>query len=146
MVAGFIGVPAMNLLTARKVKGLTYRIPGGPDLDLPQLEDSPQEITLGVRPEHLHLLDNGPAPEKDDAIFQAQVYLCENHGAETLFNCRAGEQCFVVRFPGTRRVQEGSLVRLAVSPRRIHLFDAAGMSLGKAADDPDLFRQAVGYW
>ena len=143
MVAGFIGVPAMNLIRLRRRSEAVYNIPAGPDLELGPLAAPLAEIILGIRPEHLRVLTPQDEPLPAELLLGARMFLCENHGAETLFKCLIGEQTLVVRMPGTFITPEGSSLRLAGPHNRIHLFDCAGISQGKLRGEPETQLQAL---
>src|SRR5450432_4320867 len=56
-VAGFIGSPAMNFLTGSVRDDGSLLVDGGLRLPLPRKLASGQRVTLGVRPEHVHLAE-----------------------------------------------------------------------------------------
>jgi ABC-type sugar transport system ATPase subunit len=64
-VAGFLGRPPMNLMTGGIVRGGDVHL-GGVELPLPQLTQAQvtegQEVTVGVRPEEVSLVDDGALP------------------------------------------------------------------------------------
>ena len=74
-VAGFIGMPVMNFFDAKLVKnGSKYAVEvGGISVELSEEKQArltaknvqPQDITLGVRPEHTDLTDKGVAAKVD---------------------------------------------------------------------------------
>jgi len=119
-VAGFIGSPAMNFLggkLARNGSGLDVvlgegvRVPAprglGPALD-------GKEVTLGVRPEHLAVRDDG---------VPAEVIVVEPTGANTEIYCKvAGKEITaVVRARHNFRPGE----RIGLAPELTFLFDPA---------------------
>ncbi len=118
-VAGFIGSPAMNVLRgAIKANGsLTFR--GGNGLTIP-LGSAPtasdgRPVTLGVRPEHLRLSDDG---------FPVEVTVVEPTGSEIQVVTRtpAGEDVVAV-FRERHLFKPGEVIRLAPEPGLVHLFD-----------------------
>ncbi|GHC31909.1 sn-glycerol-3-phosphate import ATP-binding protein UgpC [Aidingimonas halophila] len=115
-VAGFIGSPAMNFLSA-EASGRTLSLPCGNQLHAPV--DAHGHVTLGIRPEHLV-----PVEESDDAL-AVQVELVEPLGADTLAYVQLDGQAepLVVRFDGARRLEEGDRLWLAPDLERLHLFD-----------------------
>jgi sn-glycerol 3-phosphate transport system ATP-binding protein len=123
-VAGFIGSPAMNFLAAEVSAdgarlalnaGGGLALPGG---GLPHLGG--QQVTLGVRPEHLH-----PA-NGDQAVFRLQVQMVETLGADSLAHgiLGGGEEALTVRLPGGSALREGETLTLAADPGELHFFDA----------------------
>ena len=116
-VAGFIGSPAMNLLEARiTVNGVATALVGETGFALPAgLAVAPdQEVTLGIRPEHLAVGDQG---------LPAEVAVVEPTGAETHIVARqgAGEMTAVLR--ERTELRAGAPIRLTALPEHIHVFD-----------------------
>jgi sn-glycerol 3-phosphate transport system ATP-binding protein len=128
-VAGFIGSPSMNFLAA-KVNGsrrsveLTGAATAG--INLPLAEDTPAAagtaVTIGVRPEHLVPLSNGP--------FELEIEMAEPLGADTLLHGRFGSarELVTVRQPGHVVARPGEKRRFNAESRNLHLFD---MQTGK---------------
>jgi multiple sugar transport system ATP-binding protein len=129
-VAGFLGTPQMNLLKA-KVGAVTGE---GMSLSLDDARGvidatvngttSPADTacTIGVRPEHLALSENGPITGK--------VIATEMLGAETIVfaNLQSGES-LTASIPGIRSLQPGAIVRFSVDRRFVHVFDERGKTL-----------------
>ena len=124
-VARFVGSPGMNILAGRA------RGPGdaggkGGVVDVGvwsvpvTLERYEGEIQLGVRPEHVGLVD------PDQGLGPAEVRVVEPLGAETLVRLDAGGQPLVARVPGLRDFRPGDRVGVKVDRQHVHLFDAAG--------------------
>ena len=132
-VAGFMGIPPMNLLPARvraadgmlEVDLGTQRV----RLATPALpRDVAATATLGVRPEHLRLADAG-AP-----ALAATVEHVEWLGHETLAYLRlpagGGDDLRVIaRLPGMLQLEAGRDVRVALDPSMLHFFNADGVAL-----------------
>ena len=120
-VAGFIGSPAMNFLSA-EVAGGSLALAGGGSIRLPA-EGLPNQagrrVTLGVRPEHLH-----PAAD-EAAAFRLQVQLVETLGADILAHgaLEGKGESLTLRLPGSSAIREGDAVALAADPGALHLFD-----------------------
>ena len=74
-------------------------------------------LTLGIRPEHVRLLEAGGVA--------AEVTSAEYHGADTILTVRVGEESLLVRSPGRLRLANGAAVRLGWEPASVHVFDAA---------------------
>jgi len=99
-VAGFIGSPAMNLL---------QRAPG-----------TPAGRILGVRPEHLQLLERAEA-----GSWTARLETVELLGAERLLHARMGDEALTVRTDeATAAPAPGSSIHLRAREGRLHWFDA----------------------
>ncbi|WP_336660506.1 ABC transporter ATP-binding protein [Leucobacter sp. USHLN153] len=123
-VAGFIGSPAMNLLPA-VLAGEAGR---AGSLEVP-LENavrsaaSSNEVTLGIRPEDLHVVTDGGAG------LSVEVDLVEELGADGYLYGHAdvdGERTdLVARVDGRIHPEAGDVVTLAPNADRVHVFDRA---------------------
>jgi sn-glycerol 3-phosphate transport system ATP-binding protein len=98
--ARFIGTPAMNLVAMQTVT------PG-----------HGEGLTLGVRPEHISLVDSGGVP--------GTVISAEYHGADTVVAVRVRNETLLARAPGRLTLAAGAPVHLAWAPEAAHLFDAS---------------------
>ncbi len=116
-VAGFIGSPAMNFMPGRLQRnGAGFEVALGEGVrmrapDAPGLAEG-RDITLGVRPEHLAVRDDG---------VPAEVIVVEPTGADTQIYCKVAghEIAAIVR---ERHVfRPGEVIRLA--PTLTYLFD-----------------------
>ena len=127
-VASFIGSPAMNFADVMisslngvlwaEAPGLRIKVPGKKNESLRPLAG--QHVTLGIRPEALHLASGADAP---DYVFDAQVEVVEPLGNEILLDMRAGTHLMVARVDPATRVKLRDSVRLALDPERLHFFD-----------------------
>jgi multiple sugar transport system ATP-binding protein len=119
-VAGFIGSPAMNFLRGRLARngaGLVVELPEGVKMRAPAAlgeANAGREVTLGVRPEHLAVREDG---------VPAEVVVVEPTGADTQIFCKlAGtEVTAVVRERHSFR--PGEAIRLAAE--QTFVFDPA---------------------
>jgi multiple sugar transport system ATP-binding protein len=130
-VAGFIGSPKMNFLPV----GLLSRDGGRVELSLSPdvrltIDDvaetgSAQALTLGVRPDMIHVADHGP--------LRGQVLLVERLGNETLIHVDAGigSEPVTVSHQGQYAVSAGEAVGLSIDTRRIHLFSPSGRRVAR---------------
>ncbi len=120
-VAGFIGLPQMNLVRV-PVKDGKARL-GEQSLTLPerlaQAVGRREEITLGARPEHVNEVG------AQDEGLEAEVALVESLGADSyLHTTLAGLNTkFVARVAGDEDPDPGDRVRLRVDPQRLFAFD-----------------------
>ncbi|TMH98112.1 MAG: ABC transporter ATP-binding protein [Betaproteobacteria bacterium] len=115
--ARFIGTPAMNLVALDDGRtggpsGAVIRGTAGPAV----LPGRGAGLTLGIRPEHIRLVDQGGVP--------AAVISAEYHGADTVVTARVGGELVLVRAPGQVALATGAQVRLGWEPDAVHLFDA----------------------
>ncbi len=120
-VAGFIGAPAMNFLSAVLAEsGTAARLEAGP---LSRFADGPRDgpdgraLTIGIRPEHIRV-EAGGLPLRIDLV--------EPLGSETLVHGRLaapGEAALVLRLAG--RAPEGEMLPVVFPAEELHVFDAA---------------------
>lgn len=120
-VAGFIGSPQMNFLQVPCDNGSA--IVGNARIPLPHGISTPREITLGIRPEHVHL-----AKGQNEPVLNGEVFLTENLGMHDLVSSRirnaAGESMNVrAILPVHSGLSNGSEVQLAFPVEYIHWFD-----------------------
>ena len=126
-VAGFIGSPAMNFAEATIGEEGGQVFASNPGLRVPV---SParadrlrpykgQTVTLGVRPEDLHIAA-GDGRTGLDAV----VEVVEPLGSEILLDVKVGPSLMVARVDPTIRAKVHEKIRLNVEPDRLHFFDA----------------------
>ena len=116
-VAGFIGSPGMNFLEGKiDADGAHFVNAEGTRIALPDGYDAGRGVTIGIRPEHLRLTDEGVA---------ATVDLVEPTGAEEMidFNIPGGRVTASLR--DRNNLSEGQKVALTVAPEHVHVFDGA---------------------
>src|SRR6186713_1185130 len=120
-VAGFIGSPAMNFVEVSISADGRWAETEGLRLPVPERVRSRngQRLTLGVRPEALHIANGS-----DDCTFATAVDVLEPLGNEILLNFRAGGVPMVARVDPGVRVKAHENIRLALDPERLHFFDA----------------------
>ncbi len=123
-VAGFIGSPAMNLLFGRlsgdtaDAGGLTVVL--RPDQQAALTSD---RITIGVRPEGMHLAEPGGSG------LVATVAVVEELGSDAYLYCTApvdgADVHVIVRSEGLSEAQPGMSATITAKPGSLHLFDTA---------------------
>jgi multiple sugar transport system ATP-binding protein len=130
-VAGFIGSPAMNMVEAtirQTATGPVVSWPGGPTLPIPpraapHLVDG-QPVILGVRPEHLTVLDDASRlPPEWQA--EALVSVVEPLGSETLVLARFGDHELTGKGDGRSIPRPGDSLRFGFDLAHLHVFDRA---------------------
>ena len=114
-VAGFIGSPSMNFLPGRIAGGKVETEAGVVLGEAPVSAQDGHGITAGIRPEDLNLADTG---------LPAEVAVIEPTGSETqiLLRTAAGQLTLTTR--DRLGLAVGETVHLAVTPGRLHVFDA----------------------
>jgi sn-glycerol 3-phosphate transport system ATP-binding protein len=120
-VARFIGTPPMNIIQL-DMQGDGAAIGG---LDHPYMPNQlGEDLSLGVRPEDIEISDGAGVP----AIVCSLEYL----GADSIVDCRIGEQMVSVRTHGRIKIEPGTQVNLAWSLENVHYFQS---STGLRRDD-----------
>ena len=131
-VAGFIGSPKMNFLSA------TAGIQTGDDLALTLADGKTVKaglavstpvapgtaLTLGIRPEHLRLTAPGTG------AIDGSVVVAERLGGETYFHVRVADKSLIVKVNGDASAAVGDSVSLSFEPGQAHVFDGNGLRLG----------------
>ncbi|TAM86130.1 MAG: ABC transporter ATP-binding protein [Candidimonas sp.] len=127
-VAGFIGTPAMNFLTATLGDGRAAGQGFSLSLDAAALRaaGNNQTLCVGVRPEHLHL-----AHDDASSRLTGTVEVVEPLGAVTLIQARVGGATLTAQIPPIERVSMGDTVTLSCDADRLYLFDPKTESLLK---------------
>lgn len=127
-VARFLGAPPMNMLKGtiqRAGNAFAVRLGDGTNIPLPGrsvdlLDGSP--VTLGIRPEHVQ-------PGAD--LINIRVETAEILGSQTILHATlpSGEP-FTAALSGIRAARSGDVLRTGFSEAFVHLFDAAGQTIG----------------
>jgi len=125
-VAGFIGSPAMNFLSAEltgsgesaalSVAGITFALPA----HYREIAGatSGKKFTLGIRPEHLNVVPgDGPT-----AAFQTTADVVEYLGNEVLLHAIVSEVDIVAIVGREHQVRPGDVINLHIPLDQIHLF------------------------
>jgi len=119
-VAGFIGSPAMNFLSAKADGGNRLVFEGGRGVHASNTGASHgTAVTVGIRPEHLH-----PA-SPDSAALTGEVRMVEQLGADTLVHLAHGTDAVIARLGQGEHAEVGSVMHLSADPAHVFLFDTA---------------------
>jgi multiple sugar transport system ATP-binding protein len=133
-VAGFMGSPAMNFITAELTAAdggpaVTFPTADGGMATLPlhggaagMVAGAGRQVILGIRPEHLSRY----RPEfhrTGVAMLTAPVEVVEPTGAETMAVMRIGERELVGRFAPDEAPKMGEQLQMAVDMTRACIFD-----------------------
>jgi multiple sugar transport system ATP-binding protein len=128
-VAGFIGSPKMNFINGkvRSANGTSVLVDLGAlgTIELPRTSTAVagQDVTLGIRPEHLKL---------GDGQFSLTVTpnIVEQLGIHTIiYSTLPGGEAFTGLFEGNPDLVDGKPVRLGFSLGSVHLFDSKGLAV-----------------
>ena len=143
-VAGFIGSPPMNLLSAAGADG---RVHAG-DLELAVPGVPPGELVIGVRPEALRLVTGAT----EDLVMRVRTEVVELLGHEMIVygsirgqnvatassgagsSLPSGRAKVIARLDARRQPAVGETITLAMSLEDVHLFDAKS---GQAVARPE---------
>ena len=140
-VAGFIGSPTMNFVSARIVadNGDLHIVPdGGPPLKVPMEMASKYDkhvgknVVFGIRPEHL---TNSWTEQDRGALapLSLMIEIAEPLGADTLIFSKIGSQEVICRTTPEATTAPGATIMLQVNMNHMHLFDReSGMALRNA--------------
>jgi multiple sugar transport system ATP-binding protein len=119
-VAGFIGSPAMNLLTI-PLEGNTLKF-GGAQVEVPReaaQEAGDRQVTVGIRPEDMDLVGQGQG-------LKTVVNVVEELGADAYVYGSAEvsgtEHQIIARVDGRKPPEKGESVYFAPVPGHLHLF------------------------
>ncbi|AUG52250.1 ABC transporter ATP-binding protein [Thalassospira marina] len=136
-VAGFIGSPKMNFISA-KIAGIsqhsvTVKLESGKEVSLP-VDGSglapADRVTVGIRPEHCSIAD------QDTALFTGTVEVVEHLGEAGLVYVRTGsDDLFVARVAGDTAIRTGETVGISAAEQDCYVFDVADMAKRRLAVD-----------
>jgi multiple sugar transport system ATP-binding protein len=121
-VAGFIGSPAMNLLTV-PVEGASVKF-GDSDIQVPRetvekAGEGGRQVTIGVRPEDMELVGTGEG-------ITTTVNLVEELGADAYVygtaDVNGKEYDVIARVDGRKPPEKGAQVHFAPKTGHVHLF------------------------
>jgi lactose/L-arabinose transport system ATP-binding protein len=122
-VAGFIGSPRMNLLDA-VWQGSGHIAIGEARIEVPTVRASQGAVTVGLRPEHLSLADEGLG------TLRAKVDFSEYLGGTRYLYCQLADgQALIAEQRGGPDVAAGTAVSFSWKPEDVQLFDAGGSRL-----------------
>ncbi len=117
-VAGFIGSPAMNLLTLPVVDGGVQFGDAVHPVPRAALTDAGKSLTLGVRPEDLQLSEHGiPVEVEVVEVLGADAYV---HGT---LESEGSDLPIIARVDGRRPPEKGQEVHFQAAEGHVHLFN-----------------------
>src|SRR5438045_7712759 len=119
-VAGFIGSPAMNFMTAKSTGNGAIALDQGGSVRSANVKvEAGRAVTVGIRPEHLH-----PTGEADGSV-SGTVEMVEQLGADTLVHIAHGRDLVIARLPHGVQPDIGTRFSVTADPARVFLFDTA---------------------
>ncbi len=132
-VAGFVGSTVMNFLPVKLDHSgdalvLTMPVEGSQPVSVRarSSENGGDAFTMGIRPEHITLVD----PGSESARLRGTVTLLEALGPRNIVHLNSDGYLLRVVVAPTLRPRVGEAVGLDLDPRRVHVFsDASGKAL-----------------
>ena len=129
-IAGFIGSPAMNVMscTIKEETGNLMAVNKGMNLTIPAEKTTgltsyiDQDVYLGLRPEHISDLA-GNATKADNSTFKAFVRLVEPLGSEQLIHLEAEDQRFIARIDPRSHITYGETLEFQAQMASATFFD-----------------------
>jgi multiple sugar transport system ATP-binding protein len=128
-VAGFIGSPRMNLLSAQvepSAHGGIDLVSGAHRISLPEIAGivPGDTVTCGIRPEHVTITD------QDSADLSVTVEFSEQLGGQTYLYCSGGGlNDLTVHQMGQLDTRQGDTLHLALDRTKMHVFGADGAAI-----------------
>ncbi|HEY0791407.1 MAG TPA: ABC transporter ATP-binding protein, partial [Chthoniobacterales bacterium] len=122
-VASFVGTPAINLFEAAigteklvvVAEHFEFPLDAATRSRLGGLAGARDRVRVGVRPEHVKLVDTDGIP--------GTVYGAEDHGVEKIVTVRVADHLIRATVPSTIAVALDQPVRIAFEPEQLHFFD-----------------------
>jgi multiple sugar transport system ATP-binding protein len=135
-VAGFIGSPKMNFLVATVAAvgpgGARIALTGGDPVTVPVKTDGlvvGQKITLGVRPEHLQVGDDGQ--------LKGKVLVAERLGGSTFLYVTVEDQpTLTIEADGENPARAHDQLSIKIDGASCHLFTESGEAVPRAVRHP----------
>ncbi|MGJ8586164.1 MAG: ABC transporter ATP-binding protein [Marinosulfonomonas sp.] len=125
-VAQFIGSPTMNIIPVIGGQGAVTSADGA-TITLPHLPDTAQAVELGIRPEHIDVID------AEGAAMIGVADVVEHLGSDTnIYVNVEGLGPMMVRKHGNITVKPGERLGLKIQPEHVHIFSADGAALRSA--------------
>ncbi|PXA99028.1 ABC transporter ATP-binding protein [Nostoc sp. 3335mG] len=128
-VAGFIGSPKMNFINGRvrSADGTTATIDLGPlgTLNLPRTSTAiaGQDVTVGIRPEHMQL-------GAGQFSLETVPNIVEHLGIHTIaYSTLPGGEPFTGLYEGNPDIADGQPLRTGFDIASVHLFDSSGLAV-----------------
>lgn len=128
-----VGSPKMNFIDAKVVgtsaSGALLELTGG-GVQLAAVDASSlqlgEQVTLGVRPEHLRIVDTNTTP-----TLQARFTALELLGDFSYLyaSSEAAEEALILRVSDSLQLASGSIIGITADPERRHLFRSDGSAL-----------------
>ena len=127
-IGGFIGSPAMNFFSTKRVSEGELELPGGLRMKLPAdraaLLGEAGTLEVGVRPEHVRFSSDADGTNGGTLVWTTSADVCEPLGGSTVVHASLGDTSMMLVAARNDGVSEGSAVRLAFDVSHAHIFRA----------------------
>lgn len=134
-VAGFIGSPAMNLVSGTAsagASGARFTAAGIDEIHLPQWSAASGAVTLGIRPEDVYIRTSVPEAKRSVPFGAFTLDVLEPMGNEVVLYASTGSESVIARVEPQALPNPGSPIDLVVDADKLHLFDTgSGLALEK---------------
>ncbi len=124
-VADFIGTPSINLLSGKIAESAGKKVFKGKNFTLPLPakvnSETGQELTYGVRPQHIEIMDGASAAHPH--MIEARLLLSETTGTETQLSFDFYGHAIKAVNQGRFSIPIDTRCRLKIDINRVHLFD-----------------------
>jgi multiple sugar transport system ATP-binding protein len=133
-VAGFIGSPKMNffdgVIDSVTPDGVLVRYESGETQRVavePGNARTGDRVTVGIRPEHLHLVGAG------EYGVAARTMTVESLGDAAYLYAESGvaPEGLIARIPPLEQHERGAALKLGAAPEHCHLFDSEGLAFAR---------------
>ena len=128
-VGGFIGSPKMNFVDSKILSATNdsteIDIFGTSKITIPKTSSNSSNgdsVTLGIRPEHLLVNQNG------DASWESKVFVVEKLGSGTFLYLEKDGEPLVVETEGDSNIKVGDTVKVGFTASRCQLFDSSNQA------------------
>lgn len=127
-VAGFIGTPPMNFIDGIiengqfKVQNMTFKIDDAQMQVLKKKGYEGKTVTLGVRPEDIHL-EGEFFDANDQARATLLVDVLELLGKEIIIYTAFGDYKALINVESKHKIQMGDKIEVALNMKKVHFFD-----------------------
>jgi multiple sugar transport system ATP-binding protein len=118
-VASFVGTPPINLFAAERIVAVPERFEFSLDPTirsrLEALLGTRSKVRVGIRPEHVKLVDAGG--------IVGTVYGVEDHGVELILSISVADHLVRATVPPTTRMPLNECVRIGFMQEKLHFYD-----------------------
>jgi multiple sugar transport system ATP-binding protein len=121
-VARFLGLPEINVLEGRIERKGSQNLFLSGDLAIPITADSPEPVSLGLRPQKLQGASSGDAGGGHVTLGEARVIAVEHHGPESYASCMLGAIPLTVAIGPASHLGIGDRATISADLSEAHFF------------------------